>query len=148
MIGLLTKPFALWYSLAFAGIMGVSGYLYATYNCHVANIKRIAKQDQQLADKKDKNESLQQLAESQNVFADQRRDGIRIEYRDRMRNIYTMSTDTCPKTNGTDAGGRSADAKEDGRDRVAEIAAEARSGLETIEAKLTNAIEVERAAIK
>ncbi len=134
--------------LALAVAFGL-GYGTQTYRWQVSDIEKAAKAAEKLAATKEKYEAIEQLSDAQNAFADSRRDSVRIEYRDRMRNIITaMPANTCPKEFGADARQAVGDAQTDGRDRVADIAAEARAGLQNQLERVNNAIAAEQAAIK
>jgi hypothetical protein len=125
------------------------GYGTQTYRWHVSNIAQAAKEAEELVATKEKYEAIEQLSDAQNAFADSRRDSVRIEYRDRMRNIYsTVPANTCPEKHGADAGSTAGDAQTDGRDRVANIAAEARAGLQNQLERVNNAIAAEKAALR
>jgi hypothetical protein len=125
------------------------GYGVQTYRWHVSDIAEAAKVAEKLAATKEKYEAIEQLADAQNAFADSRRDSVRVEYRERMRNVIAaVPPNACVKEPGADAGKIAGDAQADGRDRVADIAAEARAGLQNQLERVNNAIAAEKAAIK
>jgi hypothetical protein len=127
----------------------VVGYGTQTYRWHVSDIAEAAKAEEKLAATKEKYEAIEQLADAQNAFADSRRDGVRVEYRERMRNVIAaVPPNSCPKEHGRDEGQAAGNAQEDGRDRVADIAAEARAGLQNQLERVNNAIAAEKAAIR
>ncbi len=138
----------------FGGYLGAlalcfaAGWLTCKYQWHNEKVKLSAVKEVQIAT----NKQILHAAENQIVFAETKRDVVRTEYRDRLRDISSNEAKQCP-TASPDRAPSDGNNREDGstkeasarttKDDLADIAAECYAGVSTIREQLRALIQAE-----
>lgn len=124
------------------------GWLTCKYQWHNEKVKLAAVKEVQIAT----NKQILHAAENQIVFAETKRDVVRTEYRDRLRNITTGEAEQCrsvaPDRAASDGNDRKDEAvrapiNRTSKDDLIEIASECYSGVATIREQLRALIQAE-----